>query len=119
MEISARHMFCWSTGLVDHYIKFYFQIHLCSVIQLGFKATLTLLNYIIKTVIINVFVQIMTRSDISKAADHSIYMNIGEHKASNYSFCKHLSPSVVVSTLLICDSSVVRDLKLFLDHGRA
>lgn len=47
VEISARHMFCWSARLVDHYIKFYFQIHLCSVIQLGFKATLTLLNYII------------------------------------------------------------------------
>lgn len=47
MEISARHMFCWSAGFVDHYIKFYFQIHLCSVIQLGFKATLTLFNYII------------------------------------------------------------------------
>lgn len=70
------------------------------------------------TLIIDVFVQAMAGSGISKTADHSIYMNIGEHKASNYSFCKHLSPSVVVSTLLICDSSVVRDLKLFLDHGR-
>lgn len=69
-------------------------------------------------VIINAFVQVMTRSGISRAADHSIYMNIGEHKASYYSFCKDLSPSVVVSTLLICDSSVVRDLKLFLDHSR-
>lgn len=70
------------------------------------------------TVIINVFVQIMTRSGISKAADHSIYMNIGEHKESNYSYYRHINPSVVVSALLICDSSVVRDLKLFLDHGR-
>lgn len=59
-------------------------------------------------VIITVFVQAMTRSGISKAADHSIYTNIGEHKTKNYSFCKHLSPSVAVSTLLICDSSVVR-----------
>lgn len=70
------------------------------------------------TVIINVFVQIMTRSGISKAADHSIYTNTGEHKASNYSYCKHINPSVVVPILLICDSSVVRDLTLFLDHGR-
>lgn len=50
MEISARHMFCWSAGFVDHYIKFYFKIHLCSVIQLGFKATLMLLNYIINDI---------------------------------------------------------------------
>lgn len=47
MEISARHVFCWSAGFVDDCIKFYSQIHLCSVIQLGFKVTLTLLNYII------------------------------------------------------------------------
>lgn len=66
-------------------------------------------------VIIKVFVQVMTRSGISKTADHSIYMNV---EASNYFFYKDLSPSVDVSTLLICDSSVVRDLKLFLDHGR-
>lgn len=69
-------------------------------------------------VIITVFLQAVTRSGISNPSDHSIYTNIGEHKTNNYSSCKHLSPSVIVSTLLICDSSVVRDLKLFLDHGR-
>lgn len=47
MEIGARHVFRWSAGFVDHCVKFWSPIHLCSVIQLGLKVTPTPLSYII------------------------------------------------------------------------